>query len=215
MKVTVQGLQAAFVVVGTACATILVFPAAWMLLRTNLLFGIAMTTLIAGAMTVCWRNALGVIRPIALDAPATRWWERWLLLGAFPASLYGSAIDCSGFRGCTPICGFLDTRVLPVLVAVTLVFLLLPRPWILLALTSISFALLVPSCRCYNPVNRPWIDLIGLSPSCFGASFTVGIMAVGALVSRRLKLATAVVGWGASGAELFFAVSHHQHHWPW
>jgi hypothetical protein len=98
---------------------------------------------------------------------------------------------------------------------VTIIYLLRPHAGVLLGLTVFSYVLLIPSCRCYNPPNRAWIDLLGLSPTCFAAPFAAGMMVIGAAVSHRRLLATAVIGWTIASGLLGFHVGHHYFHWPW
>ncbi len=113
------------------------------------------------------------------------------------------------------MCAFLDTHAVPTLIALALLYLLVPKPAVLIVFTAGCFVLLVPSCRCSNPGNQFWIDLLGLSPSCFGAPFTIGMMVAGTLSTGRRLVATALVGWVSSLGELGFHIGHHYHHWPW
>ena len=213
MQVGVSGVHAAALAVGTSFATVLLLAAAWNLIRANIFVGVAATVLVLAVLAVSWSTALAV--PPLIRAPVLRWPLRWAVLSSFPVALLGSILDCAGFGGCTELCGFLNTRWIPVLVVVTLWYLVRPRSLILCALTVASFVLLVPSCRCYNPVNRMWIDWMGLSPACFSGSFAVGIMTAGAIASRRLLLVAGVLGWLVAIALLSFHIAHHRFHWPW
>jgi len=211
----VGGLQSAALTIGTVVATVLVVPSAWALLRVNLTIGLAATLPVAAALWVCWSNLRDSLRPRPPGGREVQTWQRWIVLGAFPAVLLGSVFDCAGFRGCTPICAFLNTRLVPGLITLTAIYLLIPSRVILFALTATSFALVVPSCHCYNPVNRAWIDVIGLSPVCFAAPFSVGLMITGSLLTGRRILMTGVVAWASSIGLLGFHIGHHYFHWPW
>lgn len=212
---TLDGLQSAALAVGTVVATALVVPGAWALLRVNLIVGSAATVAVTAALWVCWTNLREVLRPRHPSANGVKAWQRWFILGALPAVLLGSVFDCAGFRGCTPICAFLNTCVVPGLIAVTAIYVLAPSRPILFALTASSFALVVPSCHCYNAVNRGWIDLIGLSPACFSASFLVGMMVIGSLRTSRLLLVTGLLAWAWSVGLFGFHIGHHLFRWPW
>src|SRR6185295_12070402 len=152
-SITANGLLSAAITLGTIAATLLVAPAAWGLVRFNLVLGLIVSLAIVLSLRVCWSNVVELLRSNNLENQRVGVRQRWLLLGALPITLVGSVFDCSGFRGCTSICYFLNTRVVPALIVLTALYLFLPRRLILFGLTATSFVLLVPSCRCYNPVN--------------------------------------------------------------
>lgn len=136
---------------------------------------------------------------------------------AAPVGLLGSVLDCMGlsFHGCSPVCAGLTRFVAP---AVALLAVLAgwsgARGWRVSAL-ALAFVLLVPNCTCRNPVNRFWIDLIGLSPACFLSGFTVTLVALAALGTGRFTRGSLALAWGANAVLAAFFVGHHYYDWPW
>jgi len=210
----VRRVHALALAMGAVLANVLVLVAAWGLLKANAIIGTVVV--VFGPVLIGLGCAGAVATWLTADthSPMPRG-AQWAVLSAFPVALLGSAFDCGGFSGCTALCTFLSTWWLSVLGLVLLVYLIRATPATFLLLTILSFVLLVPHCRCYNYVNRPWIDLIGLSPACYAGSFAVGVATVGAVASGRFVLATGIAGWLTALALVAFAVAHHQFHWPW
>ena len=197
-----------------ALASALVLVAAWGLLEANAVVGAL--AVVFGAALLGLGCAGAIATWLAAETrPALSRSAQWAVLSAFPVALVGSAFDCGGFSGCTALCGFLSTWWLVVLGAVLVAYLIRAAPATLLLLTILSFVLLVPHCCCDNCVNRPWIDLMGLSPACYAGSFGVGVVTVGAVASGRFVRVAGLAAWLTALALVAFAVTHHQFHWPW
>ncbi len=143
--------------------------------------------------------------------------QRLGLALAIPVGLLGSVVDCMGlsFHGCSPVCAGLTWFVAP---AVGLLALLGgwsgARGWRVSAL-ALAFVLLVPNCRCRNPVNVFWIDFLGLSPACFLSGFAVAMVALGALSTGRFTRISLALAWSTNAMLAAFFVGHHYFDWPW
>jgi hypothetical protein len=209
----VRRMHALALMIAAALASVLVFVAAWRLLKTNVVIGIVVVALAPALVGLGWAGAVATW--LARDRTSLRHSGEWAVLLAFPVALLGSAFDCGGFSGCTGLCGFISTWWLPVLGVVLVAYLIRAKPATLLLLTILSFALLVPHCCCDNCVNRLWIDFIGLSPACYAGSFAVGVVTAGAVASGRFVLISGIAAWLTALALVAFAVGHHQFHWPW
>lgn len=142
---------------------------------------------------------------------------RTALALAIPTALLASVLDCMGlaFVGCTATCGFLMDVWSPVMGVLTVLYAVTARSGLLVAASAASFLYLVPNCVCYNPINGPWIDLLGRSPACFAGSFGVTLLALGALRTGRLLAPSLAVAWLATAAMLAFFVGHHFYGYPW
>lgn len=124
----IQGaLESAAITLGTMMATVVVAPAAWGFIRFNLVLGLGLALAFALSLCVCWSNAIESWRSAGLENPPVGVPQRWLLLGAVPITLVGSVLDCSGFRGCTPMCAFLNTCAVPALTVLAVLYLALAR----------------------------------------------------------------------------------------
>ncbi len=85
----------------------------------------------------------------------------------------------------------------------------------LAVIAILSFVPLVPHCVCYNVGNAWWIDRLGESPLCYGWSFVVSMIALGALrKGKHLWISIAVCCTIVAGASAFF-VTHHYFKFPW
>lgn len=165
--------------------------------------------------------ALGVAHVRAawrgVSAPALGRGARLLLALAVPVGLLGSILDCMGvsLAGCSPRCAFLTQAVVPAVGALAVLHGVTARSGWVVAALLLSFGLLVPNCVCRNPINTPWIRLIGLSPACFASGFTVTLVAASALLTRRHVRASVAFVWGTIVLLMVFFVGHHYFDWPW
>jgi hypothetical protein len=170
----------------------------------------------AAFLVLAGANTLALLRG-SVEAPPLGGGVRLGLALAIPAALVASMLDCMGlaFDGCTTWCTLQMRGVAPVLGVLALVHGLAGGRGLLVALLAGSLLLLVPNCVCRNPVNRWWIDLLGQSPACFGGSFALVQVALGALLVRRRAPAALALAWGGVAAMLGFWVGHHYFRWPW
>jgi hypothetical protein len=117
--------------------------------------------------------------------------------------------------GCTPFCTFIKTIWIPLMAIVSAAYFFKERGWVLLMLSVMSFAPLVPHCACYNVGNGWWIEKLGASPVCYGWGFAASIVSIGALRRRKRTwpslLVCGAIIFGAAG----FFVAHHYFHFPW
>lgn len=142
---------------------------------------------------------------------------RVALVLAIPAAFLAAALDCMGIelKGCTPVCRFLIRTWSPLVAAVAVAYLFSARRWLLLVLALMTFVYLVPNCRCSNPMNGWWLAHFHRSPACFGVSYWVSLIALGALLWRRFAVASAVTCWIINLALFAFFIGHHYYHIPW
>jgi hypothetical protein len=149
-------------------------------------------------------------------SPLTRGQRMGLVL-AVPFGLLGSIVDCMGlsFHGCSVPCAFLSRAVAPAVALLVAAYGLTDGSVWRSAALGLAFVLLVPNCRCRNPVNAFWIDLLGLSPACFVSGFSVTLVALSALATRRHAGAALALAWSTIAVLLVFFVGHHYYDWPW
>jgi hypothetical protein len=169
-----------------------------------------------GFLVVTAANVLALVRG-SPAAPALGRSVRFGLAFAVPVALIASTLDCMGldFGGCTPACGFLTRAVAPAVAALVLLHAWTGgSAWVLAAAVG-ALALLIPNCVCRNPVNRPWIDLLGRSPACYASAFSVFLLASTTLAARQFVRPALVLAWGVVAAELAFWIGHHYFHVPW
>jgi hypothetical protein len=173
------------------------------------LFFLASLGLIAANL----RYAFSTVRD---EKPVNRWVHTALVL-AIPIAFLGAALDCMGLRldGCTPDCKFLTRVWSPLVGATAITYLVSRKSWFPPIITVLTFAYLVPNCRCYNPMNVWWLQHLHRSPACFGAGYWVSLTAVSALLWQRFQLASAAVCWIINLALLAFFVGHHYFRVPW
>ena len=147
-----------------------------------------------------------------LPAPA-----RALLLAAIPLGFFASSLDCTGLSltGCSPYCTFIKTVWIPAIALVCAAYYFKRSKLLLLIISAMIFAPLVPHCICFNAGNGWWIERIRASPVCYVWGFAAGVISVSALRSSRLIWPSiAVCSAIIAGATTFF-VSHHYFHFPW
>ena len=161
-------------------------------------------------------HALAALQGQQADAPLST--ARRVVLGAvIPVALLASTLDCMGlaFVGCTSTCGFLMQIWAPLVGVLAIAHVLTGRRAILVLTNAAIFPFVVPNCLCSNPINRPWIELLGQSPACYAGSFGVSLLALGALRSGRWTVPSIAVTWLATLAMLAFFVGHHFYDYPW
>jgi hypothetical protein len=175
------------------------------------LWGFYLGFLVVGT-THAVRSVRGDLPPLALGKG-----QRAALAFAIPVGLTASIMDCMGleFRGCTTICNLLVQVASPALSALVLLQLATGRRGLLTAASALLLLFIVPNCVCYNPVNGPWIDLLGKSPACFAGSFAVSLLALGALRTGRMAVASITIVWLTNATMLAFFVGHHFYGVPW
>jgi hypothetical protein len=144
-------------------------------------------------------------------------WSRAALIAVIPVAFLASGLDCMGLslKGCTSVCNFLVRIWTPFVAVTAAVYMVTARRWLLPLITLVCLGYLVPSCRCYNPVNAWWLHRFASSPACFAASLWASVIAIAALCwGRQVPLAIAVC-WVINAALLGFFVGHHYYHFPW
>lgn len=139
------------------------------------------------------------------------------LAAVIPVALLASMLDCMGlaFVGCTSTCGFLMRVWSPLVGALAIAFAITGRRGWLVVINAAILLFVVPNCLCSNPINRPWIALLGRSPACYAGSFGVSLIALGALGSGRYTVPSLVTAWLATLTMLAFFVGHHFYGIPW
>jgi hypothetical protein len=161
-------------------------------------------------------HALAALRGKEASAPLST--AKRVALGVvIPVSFLASMLDCMGlaFVGCTSICGFLMQIWAPFVGVLAVVHVLTGRRGVLVVMNAAIFLFVVPNCLCSNPINRPWIELLGQSPACYAGSFGVSLVALGALRSGKWTALSIAVTWLATLAMLAFFVGHHFYDYPW
>jgi hypothetical protein len=162
--------------------------------------------------------AVGLANLIARPRPGTlSGAERALMLAAIPLAFLASSLDCTGLsvEGCSPYCTFTKTIWIPLIAIVSAVYFFIGRDWLLLVISVMSFAPLVPHCVCFNPGNGWWIERIGASPVCYAWGFVVSVISVGALHKARRAWPALLISGAITGGALSFFVAHHYFHFPW
>lgn len=205
----------ALVLVGTLPAAILLGTTAWAMLSVHAELGVAIGigSLIFLALTI-WRAVGAVLewptRPVSAGA-------RWGLSLAPPLACLGSALGCMGLtlRGCAPACGFLIDVWIPLVSAMFMFHAVTGRQGLLPAIVIASFGLLIPNCRCYNPINGPWIEWLGLSPACYLGGYAITLFSVIALGTGWMVKTSLLLSWTLVGALFFFWIGHHYFRFPW
>lgn len=74
-------------------------------------------------------------------------------------------------------------------------------------LLILSFLLLIPNDKCYNPFNHWWIDIVGASPLTYLPTMFVILFGVTGLYGKNKFLITIIL-YGLCAAALFLAVGH-------
>ncbi len=199
------------------------FPCASLLLsmaydfgHENILVCILLTLFFALVVCLIARNALYAFRR-RLPEPPLNCWKRLLLASAIPAGFFACALGCMGLplRGCSPTCALLSLFGIPAAAIGSLLYVLWPRPGILLLMLALSMSFLIPNCACDNIVNHRWITWLGLSPACYSMGMTIALLSVSTLLTRRRVALSASCSWlGVTGCLAFF-VCHHFLHYPW
>ena len=161
-------------------------------------------------------HALSALRGKEVGAPSSTV-KRVALGVVIPVSFLASMLDCMGlaFVGCTSTCGFLMQIWAPFVGVLAVAHVLTGRRGILVVMNAAILLFVVPNCLCSNPINRPWIELLGQSPACYAGSFGVSLVALGALWSGKWTAPSIVVTWLATLAMLAFFVGHHFYDYPW
>ncbi len=199
------------------------FPCATLLLSMGYDFGreygllcLPPTLFFAWVIWLVARNVVLAFRKRVPEPPLNRW-RRLLLAAAIPAGFLGCALGCMGLSlaGCSRPCALLSLFGIPAAAILALVFILWPRPGILLVMLLLSMTFLVPNCACDNVVNHRWIAWLGLSPACYAIGVTIALLCISTLQSRQHVALSASCCWvGVSGSLVFF-IGHHFLHYPW
>jgi hypothetical protein len=171
-------------------------------------FGILLT---AGAVVLVGSGALWLRRG-ELARPG-KWW-RVALFSFVPIAYVVMAFDCSAsyFRGCSQVCTVLRFTVNPLVVLCVLLG--LRKPVFFAFALLLAAVALVPHCICYNVINKPWIDLIGVSPMCNFLPFAVTTVSVGGLLGHWPRMST-LVAFVATLIGAAFGIGHQIFGWPW
>lgn len=161
-------------------------------------------------------HALLVLRSSEAEVPLGVG-PRWGLAAVIPVALLASMLDCMGlaFVGCTSTCSFLMRVWSPLVAALAIAFAITGRRGFLVVLNVAILVFVVPNCLCSNPINRPWIALLGRSPACYAGSFGVSLIALGALRSGRFTVPSLAIAWLATLTMLAFFAGHHFYGIPW
>jgi len=203
--------------------TLGLLPAAVLLLRLTLdlgALGVALAIPIwiffLGFLALAGTHAVLTLRGRASPEPAGPR-ARLALVLVVPVAFLASILDCMGleFTGCTAVCGFLMRIWTPLVTLVVLAFAVTGASVLLTAASAATLLFVVPNCVCYNPINGPWIDLLGKSPACYAGSFGVTLVALGALRTARLVGPSIALCWLATLAMLAFFAGHHFYDYPW
>ena len=175
---------------------------------------IPFSLLVAASLLVVILNLRGGRGKAAVDLTKP---VRGLLFATIPLGFLGSTLDCSGLApaGCTPYCTLIKLGLIPLLALICLLGFFRPSGGLLILLTLLSFATLVPHCVCTNVGNGWWIGRLGASPMCYVWGFTVTLIAVGALWRGRLAVSSLLVNAAIIGGAAAFFVGHHFFHFPW
>ncbi len=83
-----------------------------------------------------------------------------------------------------------------------------------LPLVFLAWVYAVPHCICANPINAPWIALLGVSPNCFAFAMIAAFFAVAGLAGIRPRVA-ALFAFAPALASAAFAFGHHVLRYPW
>ncbi len=182
----------------------------------DLVYAIPLWAYYLGVLAVGTTHAVSAVRRHASRGGLGQG-QRVALALAVPVGLTASIMDCMGlqFRGCTTTCNMLVQVAAPVLSGLVLLQLATGRRGLLTAASGFLLVFLVPNCICYNPVNGPWIDLLGKSPACFAGSIAVTLLALGALRTGRMAGASIAIVWLTNATMLAFFVGHHYYRVPW
>lgn len=203
-------------VVGWIPAAILLGRLTWDLGSLGVLLAIPIWIFYLGFLALASAHAVLTLRAGVRAEPRGAG-VRYSLALVIPVAFLASILDCMGleFVGCTGMCGFLMQIWAPLVALGALLFAVTGVGGILTALSAAALLFVVPNCVCYNPINGPWIDLLGKSPACYAGSFGVTLVALGALRTGRLFLPSLALCWLATLAMLAFFVGHHFYDYPW
>jgi hypothetical protein len=181
-------------------------------MQSNLLLAAPFWALVVAALAVAFWNMIG--GPGLNSLPKT---ARILLLAATPLAFFASSLDCTGLsvEGCSPYCTFIKTVWVPLIAVASAAYFFTGRDWLLLVVSVMSFAPLVPHCVCYNPGNGWWIEHIGASPVCYSWGFAASVICVGALRKARRAWPSLLVCGAIIGGSTAFFVAHHYFRFPW
>ena len=209
-------LHAALLFVGLIPAAILLGRLTWDLGSLGVLLAIPIWIFYLGFLALASAHAILTARGAVREEPRGAG-VRYGLALVVPVAFLASILDCMGleFTGCTASCTFLMQIWAPLIGLGALSFAVTGVTGLLTALSAAALLFVIPNCVCYNPINGPWIDLLGKSPACYAGSFGVTLVALGALRTGRLALPSLLLTWLATLAMLAFFVGHHFYDYPW
>lgn len=152
-------------------------------------------------LTSLWKNA-----NISLNRPSFGF--RWMFVILVPLDIWAMGLACGG---CTKICKILLVGAFLMLGLSIIEALYEKGAFIFLAL-CLFYA--VPHCLCANPINRPWIEVIGYSPNCYAFSILGMTFAMLGLkgIWPRFSLLMASI---PAGAAIAFGIGHKLFGYPW
>ena len=211
-----SALHGWLLVIGLVPAAVLVGRLVYDLGGLGVLYAIPLWGFYLGFLAVGTMHAVSAVRGNRSEAGLGKG-QRAALALAVPVGLAASTMDCMGleFEGCTTACNLLVQVASPVLAGIVLLHLATGRSGLLTAASAFLLVFLVPNCICYNPINGPWIDLMGRSPACFAGSFAVSLLALGALRTGRMTGVSIAIAWLTNATMLTFFVGHHYYGVPW
>jgi hypothetical protein len=178
----------------------------------SLLLGAPFWLLVIAALGVCFWNLAAAPGPDSFTKVT-----RMLLLASIPLAFFASSLDCTGLsvEGCSPYCTFIKAGWIPLIAVVCAAYFFTGRGWLLLALSAMSLATLLPHCVCYNPGNGWWIERLGASPVCYAWGYVVSVASAGALHRGARAWPSLLIGGAIIGGASGFFVAHHYFHFPW
>ncbi len=184
--------------------------------REYILVSVLATPFFALSVWLVARNVwFAFCRPVP-KSPLNRR-RRLLLAAAIPVGFFACALGCMGLslRGCSRTCASLSLFGIPAAAIGSLVYIIWPRPGVLLLMLLLSMSFLAPNCVCDNVVNDRWIALLGLSPACYSIGVVIALLSISTLHTRQRVGLSATYSWlGVAGCLAFF-VCHHFLHYPW
>jgi hypothetical protein len=205
----IEGWRAAAWVAWGACAALLVrfavdFSGEYALLAVPFC-GLVVAALGLGAAN---------LRAPAGDGPGRA--LRWGLAAAVPLAFLAASLGCMGLavEGCSPFCTFVKLVWIPLLAGAAAAA-ASGRRWALVALPVAALVPLAPHCVCYNAANAWWIDLIGVSPTCYTWGAMVTVVAASSLGTGARPVVSLLLSGAVVGGALAFFVGHHYFHFPW